>query len=294
VWGAAAIEHGNSDSISTNNVVIGVGGNTYYSGSINRIVKPGVRMNGTNTATASLASRNNVFHDIDLGPQGTFVTIGLSSSGARLTNQSGPTYIQNYNLSNGAQIPSAEGGTYLDWNPNGGINEFHQGPVLTGSQTLTAAAVNFLTGSLVTVPPQGFQVGTTLRWLVTMTKTAAGTAARNVFIKIGTNGGVADTNVATFTSSVPTAAADQGFMDIMFTIYGPLGASCVAVSSLYLAHNSFSSGFAPKPVDFYTGSMVTFNTTTGQQFVSLAVTPGTAEVITVQQCLAQCYNPANP
>ena len=55
-----------------------------------------------------------------------------------------------------------------------------------------------LTGGLAFVPPQGWQVGTTFRWTISMSKTAAGTAANSFYVKIGTGGTTTDSTVLTF------------------------------------------------------------------------------------------------
>jgi hypothetical protein len=290
-WGPAAFEFCNSDSIDCIQVYIN-GGNATNDGSINRIRKPGVRLNGSIVST-TLASRNNTFRGGDPGVGGV-CNMGATNAGARLLAQAGPNYWDLYQLGNGAPVPVAELNSAFDWNPNGGWRDGARS-VSVADQAITAATLTLINGSLIWVPPQGFQIGTVFRWKVTMSKTAAGTAARTWFIKIGTAGTTADATVATFTNAgVPTAVADQGRLVVEFTVRGPLGASCAGVATSELTHNLAATGFGTKAVDFTIATMATWNSATAQQFISLHVTTGASEAITVQQCMAECVCSGNP
>jgi len=291
-WGPAALEFSNSDSIDTIQLYIN-GGNATNDGAINRVRKPGVRLNGS-IVSATLASRNNTFRGGDPGIGGV-CNMGATNAGARLLAQAGPNYWDLYQLGNGAPVPVAELNSAFDWTPNGGWRDGARS-VSVADQAIPAATLTLITGSLLWVPPQGFQIGTVFRWTVTMSKTATGvTSTRSWFVKIGTTGTTSDTTVATLTNaSVPTAAADQGRLVVEFTVRGPLGASCAGVATSELTHNAATTGFSPKAIDFTIATMATWNSATAQQFISLHLQSQTSEVITIQQCITEVVCSGNP
>ena len=291
-WGPAGVELRNSDSNEFSNCVIN-GGNPASLAQPNRVTKPGVRDNGSNS-NQTLASRNNVFKSGSAGAGG-YYQVGLLNTGALLLAQAGPTYWAEYQLGNGEAIPVSEGNSYIQWSPNGALGDgTSPAPVAvaTGAgQTLTAATSTLITGSVVAVPPQGFQIGTTLRWTFTATKTAAGTAARTIFVRVGTTATTSDAALATITSGVGTAAIDVGWFTVQLTIIGPLGSACAAQCQFHLAHNLTATGWSTianqvaasnaTGATVTTIAMATFNSTTAQQFLSLSITTGAAEAGTI-------------
>jgi hypothetical protein len=289
-WGPAAIELRNCDSIQFLSPVIN-GGNATSDGAINRVRKPGVRLNGSNSSD-TLASRNNVFRGGSAGAGGINV-MGVLNTGARLSAMSGPNYWSMYELGNGEPIPVVEGSTFFDWQPNGGFGYGQRGGASVADQAISAATLTQLTGSLIAVPPQGFQVGAKFRWTFKASKTAAGTAARTFHVRIGTAGTTADAIVASFTMGTPTAAVDQAEF-IVELVVRTLGAAATAYAYLRMTHQLAATGFSTLPGECINGSMSTFNSTTAKQYISVSVTTGAAEAITVQSCGVECLNPANP
>src|SRR5207249_2863404 len=138
-------------------------------GAINRIRKPGCRLNGSNS-NDTLAARNNVFQGGSMGEGGISV-MGVLNTGSRLSAMSGPNYYKHYELGNGEAIPTVEGNAYFDWQPNGGFGYGQRGAASVADQAITAATLTQITGSLMAVPPQGFQVGTKFRWKLRCSKT---------------------------------------------------------------------------------------------------------------------------
>lgn len=168
------------------------------------------------------------------------------------------------------------------------------GAVSVADQVVNAATLTLITGSVIPVPAQGFSAGLSFRWKIGMTKSAAGIAARTFFVRIGTAGTIADTAVATFTNAaVGTAAIDQATMEVELTVR-TIGAAATAIAYCTLFHNGNTVGFLTVPLAVTPGTMATWNSTTAGQFVSLSVTTGASEVITVQECISECLNPANP
>lgn len=288
-WGPAAVEFRNADSWLMLHVIIN-GGNATNDGAINRIRKPGVRLNGSNSV-ASLAARNNTMRDGSAGAGGVSA-MGVLNTGARLLSMSGPNYWDLYELANGEAIPTAEGNCYFDWNANGGWRYGQRGATSIVDQAIAAATLTLLTGSLVVAPPQGFQVGTVLRWTITGTGGALGVAANTITVRIGTAGTTADAAVATFTTTVGTAAASEFKIVIELTIR-TLGAAATAMAECTI-NNSAAAGFINATVNVLAGTMAAFSTLVAQQFVHVDLLTGAAKTATIKQVITECINPANP
>jgi hypothetical protein len=288
-WGPAAIELANSDSIDFIQVLCN-GGNPTNLGAINRVTKPGVRINGSNT-NATLASRNNTFHGGSAGAGGVS-HMGLTATGSRLLAMAGPTYWDYYQLGNGEAIPNVEGNSPFYWSANGGFHPGSSSNASVASQAIAAATATLITGSLIAVPPQGLQVGTVLRWTITGTGGAAGTAANTIAVKAGTAGTTADAAIATYTTAVGTAAASEFKIIIELTIQ-TLGASGVIASECTIL-NSAAAGFVNTAVSVLAPTIVALNTTTSNLFLHVDITTGAAKTATIKQVTVECLNPANP
>lgn len=278
-WGPAAIEFGNSDSIVLAQVFMNGGNNTTETGG-NRQRKPGIRYNGSNT-NSGLASRNNALYDVDPGAGG-ISAMGVNNTGAALTYPTGPIKCNNMLMSNGAPIPTAEAGAMFQWTANGALSTGDTGPVVTTATTIAATTVLI---ARIPLPPQAMQIGLTVRCRFTMSKTSAsGSAARVIGVKIGTAGTVADATVNSV-SRTPTAVADEGIEEMVFSIIGPLGASCTSVltssltKGLVTATGLFATAVA---YDMAVGTPATFNSGTGPpSWLSFFMTTGTSETIVV-------------
>ena len=156
------------------------------------------------------------------------------------------------------------------------------------SQSPTAAARTYITGSAITFPAGTMQVGTMLRWTFNLTKTAAGTATSTFDIAFGTAGTTADTARVSFTKPAGTAVADEGLVQII-CIIRTIGAAGVAVGQFHMTHNLAATGHAVIPcVDVNTvsaGFDMTAVTTAG-----VCVTSGASDAITVEAVIAEAFN----
>jgi hypothetical protein len=289
-WGPAAIEYANSDSVIANQMMIN-GGIATNDGAINRIRKPGVRLNGS-IVSATLASRNNVFNDGDAGAGGVSV-MGVNNAGARLLAMSQPHYWLRYQLGNGAPVPVVEGGAYFDWTTNGGMDASVTSAAAIADQAIAAATATLITGSLIAVPPQGFQIGTALKWTICGSAAAVGVAANVFNVKVGTAGTTADANIQTFTSTIGTAAASEWRATIEVTIR-TLGAAATNVGECTIINSAAAAGFINLATNVLAGTAATFNSTTAQQFINVTLTTGAAKTATIKQCFAEVIHPANP
>jgi hypothetical protein len=159
----------------------------------------------------------------------------------------------------------------------------------TAAQTPAAATLTYITGSSIAVPT-GYllRAGTQFRWQLEVSKTAFGTAARTFHIRVGTTGTTTDAAVLTFTStSAPTAAADVGRIEIIATVR-VAGATATMKGSLLLTHNGNTAGLASIPVHIISPAVSSsFNGATAGLVIGLSLQTGTAEVITIEQVLAE-------
>lgn len=289
-WGPAAIEFLNSDSMELRQVVIN-GGNATVEANSNRNRKPGVRFNGNNTS-AGLSARSNIFYDGDPGVGGVS-SMGLNNTGSSHSFPAAPNKWYNMQLGNAAPVPTVEGSSQFLWTGNGMLNVGEHGvPTLT---TTTASATSAIIARI-QIPPQGLQIGLTVRCRFTMTKTAAGTAARTTGVKLGTAGTTADTTVNSV-SRTPTAAADEGTEEIVWAVTGPLGATCTSVMTSSLTKASTTAGLMNVAgcFDVTAGTPVTFNSAGGQIWLSFFITTGTSEVVTIlPPVIVEVLKGANP
>lgn len=279
-WGPAAMEFNNSDTVICRQIIMNGGNNTDETNN-NRKRKPGVRFNGSNTASG-LATRNVVFYDGDPGGNGGggCSSMALANTGAGLAYPAGPNKWFNYQLGNGAPIPTVEGAAQFTWTGNGMLNTGDTGPIITVTNTVNATSAIM---ARIQLPPQWAQLGLAVRCFFPLSKTAAGSAARLTGVKLGTTGTTADTTVNSV-SRTPTATVDEGVEEIFWSLVGPLGASCTSVMTSCLtkgvitANGLFNTAVA---FDVTVGTPVTFNSAGGQTWLSFFMTTGTAEVVTV-------------
>jgi hypothetical protein len=293
-WGPAAFDFRNCDSMDTQNIVIN-GGNNTNDGAINRIRKPGVRLNGHPSLVNH--ARNNVFHGGSPGAGGCSA-MGVTNAGALIAAQSTANYWHDYQMANGEPIPTVEGNASFYWNPNGGSGLVPPAPspvlALASGQAIAAATATLLTGSVIPVPPQGLQVGTTYRWTFWALKQAAGIAARTFNVRIGTTGTVADAVAGTISSPAGTAVSDTAIFTITVTFYN-LGAGTTAANGqFWMTHNLQTTGWSTTQTQVILFTMTGLSSTTAQQFVSLSVTTGASETCTIFACMAEIVKGANP
>jgi hypothetical protein len=165
-------------------------------------------------------------------------------------------------------------------------------PVFNYSVTsqLLPVARTYLTGSTLSVPITKLKIGSTFQWRFNITKDANGSASGVVDIAIGTAGAVGDTAVVSFTKPAGTNVADEGFIEIIATVRGPLTASCIITAEMVLYHNLATTGHAQvSPVVLNTVSGA-FDATVALLKLGICVTGGASDNVTVQQVLAAAVN----
>lgn len=157
-------------------------------------------------------------------------------------------------------------------------------------QTINAAITAVLAGSQIVVPTGGLRVGTVFRYKIHISKTAAGTAANAFAFQLGTLGTVGDADILSFALPVGTAAIDNGYIEIIITIRGPLGAACIASGTLCMSHNLSATGLATTPCVVLNVTSGNFNSATAGLIASLVCTTAAATVLTFQQVIAEVLN----
>jgi hypothetical protein len=97
----------------------------------------------------------------------------------------------------------------------------------TASQGPGFAADTYVTNSGILIPSMGMKAGQLYRWTITLSKTAAGTAAAVVTVRIGSTQTTSDTSrLALTTSTAQTAAVAEG---IIFVAVGVRSVSATGV-----------------------------------------------------------------
>jgi hypothetical protein len=157
------------------------------------------------------------------------------------------------------------------------------------NQTPAAAVRTYIVGSSIAVPAAGLIVGTSFRWVITITKTAAGLAASTFDIAVGTTGSVSDAAVLSFTKPAGTAVADEGVFRFYMTIRS-VGASGTAIGEFEMVHNLSATGHATIPTVAVSTLSGSFVTTTANLIVGVCVTSGASDAITIKLVQAEGYN----
>jgi hypothetical protein len=153
-------------------------------------------------------------------------------------------------------------------------------------QTVSANSTALITGSVVTVPPGKLQIGSIIRWRLALSKTGAGSAARSLIVQLGTVGDVTDADVITFAMPAGTAVADKGWLEVTVICRGPLSSSGILCGNLTLIHNLSATGLAAIPCVVMQQNSGSVDVTTAGLKLSLVMTTGASEVITIQQVIA--------
>lgn len=149
-----------------------------------------------------------------------------------------------------------------------------------------AAVDTYLTDSDLLIPSFGLQARTKLMWIVSCSKTAAGTLAPTFNIRLGSTRTTADTARLTITGSAQTAAADVAFITVT-VILRNTGASGVLQGSVLIDHNLAATGFASNAHGIVETTSAGFDTTTAAGlYFGLSINSGTLGVWTVTQVRA--------
>lgn len=179
----------------------------------------------------------------------------------------------------GAVEPVAEKVAY---NPT-----FNAGPPTTAQTGFSSDT--YIVKSKLTIEDNKIQAGTRMLWRLHVSKTAAGTAAPAVKIRIGTAGDVSDSSRATLTFDTQTAATDEGVIDVelSFLVSGASGEFKVVGM---LNHQNTTTGLSTKSVSIVSATSSTFNTTTSSLKAGLSLDAGSSANWTLDYVRASIEN----
>lgn len=151
------------------------------------------------------------------------------------------------------------------------------------------AADTYVVGSSITVPASlALQVGTQYRCKISLSKTAAGTAAPTCIVRIGTLGTTGDAAAITFTGAIQTAAVDAGFIEVLLTVR-TTGATGTLQATFALTHNAANAaGLAGTNVIEVNNA--SFNTTPASLILGISLNYGASAVVTTTQVEAELLN----
>ena len=157
------------------------------------------------------------------------------------------------------------------------------------SQAPAATTRTYLAGSAVAIPVNKLQVGTRFRWVMSVTKTAAGIAASTYDICVGTAGTTGDTARVSFTKPAGTAAADEGTITIE-AVVRTIGATGVMAGQFTMVHNGNTAGHMTIPAACVNTISAGFDMTVANLIVGVCVTSGASDALTFQLVSAECWN----
>lgn len=146
------------------------------------------------------------------------------------------------------------------------------------SQQTGFASDTYLTGSGIQIPSCGMQVGQIYRWLVGIQKTAAGTAAIAVTVRMGSAQTTADTSELVLTQTVAQAATAAGTLMEVIVQVRSVSATGVITGILSLSANAqFGSG-----VQAASGTFA--NNAAAGLFLGLSLNGGSLASYTIDTC----------
>jgi hypothetical protein len=231
------------------------------------------------------------------GTSGTFVN--LAGPGAILVDYSNANIYVNTNTlasPTWTRIGGASGAVLASPVLSGSVTGTY---TLAGTPTIVSPTINtlksnvsvsqvtggyatdtYLAGSNISIPTGGYIVGTRYRCKFDLVKTAAGTAALAIALRIGTAASIADTAICTFTFGAGTAAVDSGYInvDAHFRTVGAATAA-VVVGECTIAHALAATGITTTGASGFAQLNVVssgFDSTVAATSVGLSVNGGTS------------------
>jgi hypothetical protein len=165
-----------------------------------------------------------------------------------------------------------------------GVITARQDNASTASQGAGFAADTYVTGSSIRIPSFSVRVGSMLRWVISVSKTAAGVATPIYQVRIGPNQTTADTSRLTLTGSAQTAGVDIAIIHIFLTVRS-VSATGVIQGTVGMFHNTGGAGFAATDAGAAEGTSAGFdNTALGGQYIGLSINGGASAAWTITQC----------
>lgn len=162
--------------------------------------------------------------------------------------------------------------------------------ISTADQGPGFAADTYLANSSVSVPQGRVKVGSVYRCRFYASKTAAGTAAFVLTLRVGTTASLTDAARLTLTNNIPqTANIDDGVFEVTGA-FRTAGASATIFGVADVGHRLNATGFATVANPVIAGLGTAFDVTGAGLFIGLSVNGGTAAAWTVRLVEAQLTN----
>lgn len=139
------------------------------------------------------------------------------------------------------------------------------------SQSISAATDTYVTSSGILLPAYGMQVGQTLRWFLSLVKTATGTVAPVFTIRIGAAQSTSDTSRLVITGGASTSNA-AGSVVVVLVQVRTVSASGVIVGNINFGAAAFGTGQTTTVVS----STFDNTSTIGGQYVGISINTGTS------------------
>lgn len=156
------------------------------------------------------------------------------------------------------------------------------------------AADTIVTGSVVTVPTGKIKVGTKYRCRIEVVKTGAGVVAPQFNVRVGPNGTTADTLLGGGASNpfaAQTAVADEGFIDIEYTVRTITGTASTGIGWALMLHRLVTTGFSIAGAFQRLGfTAASFDTTQANPKFSVSLNGGTSASWTIGTVDAEIAN----
>jgi hypothetical protein len=157
-------------------------------------------------------------------------------------------------------------------------------------QAIGASTTAYITNSSIAVPTAKLRIGTWFRYRVWINKTAAGTVALVLLVKLGTLGTTGDTTLFTLTLGVGTAVADSGWFDLWIVCRGPLSAAGSFQLEGNFDHNLATTGLNNVQRQLFELTSAAFDVTTAGLIIGLAITTGASYALTSKMALGEAKN----
>lgn len=194
----------------------------------------------------------------------------------------------NWDIFNTVNLAPGESLTYTE-----GTGWFHNKagisvPVMNASTAAQAPAVTdtYVTNSNLLISGRT-KVGTVFRWMIHMSKTAAGAAAPSVIMRFGTAGAIGDTARVTMAGPVQTGVVDEANLQID-AIVRTAGATGIVQGNMAIQHAAAVAAGFGEMFDAITSTA--FDLTVPGLTVGISVVPGASAAWTITEVIASAEN----
>lgn len=182
----------------------------------------------------------------------------------------------------------------LAWKDDAGRNFCNTYNAAIAAQGAGFATDTWVTNSDLIIPSFSMQAKSVVLWMISGSKSGAGTATPIYNIRIGSARSTADTARLVLTAPAQTAVADIGTLNIMVTCRS-VGVAGVIQGTAWWNHRgtianttTSGTGFANDSTGHVEGTSAGFdNTALGGQWISLSINGGTSASWTITQVVGE-------